>query len=348
MGRRAQLKGGNGFSFQKTFCLSQGSESFTPEGSVPDRSEQSCALAWATHAATGQGLGPEALDWPHEAVSLESPGWFLAPAATHKPITSFSSCQERGTLVLKYFKSGGERSTARKGKCLRPAALSTVCILAHSPTNHVTGPSLRQNLCPAPTAAVYPLRRHWRISIPSYRILCSMAKRSLDWELDSKIHAPETQWHLFLLWKKRDWREQGPPIPPVKFRHDVAFPHPLHPQEAPLRLHRAPTAAHVATRDERAEAVSWNPCTCCHTQPTLQEACSQAEAAPDFKTGCPGSAFKGCFPGFTRLLWSSLLHPLVYTEQKSHPSLPQPKSSLQPYSSAFTPCRSLFSFTILP
>lgn len=233
----------NGFSFWKSFCLSQGSESFPPEGSVADRSEQSCALAWAMHAATGQGLSPEAPDWAHEAVSLESPSWFLAPAAAHKPITSFSSWQERGTLVLKYFKSGRERSTAKKGKCLRPAALSTVCILAHSPTKRVTGPSLRQNLCPAPTAAVYPLWRHWRISIPSYRILCSMAKRSLDRELDSKIHAAETQWHLFLLWKKRDWREQGPPIPPVKFRHDFCFLHPLPAQEAPVRLPRAPTAA---------------------------------------------------------------------------------------------------------
>lgn len=86
----------NGFSFQKSFCLSQGSESFPPERSMVDRSEQSWALAWAMHAATGQGVSPEAPDWAHEAVSLESPSWFLAPAAAaHKPITAFSSCWER-------------------------------------------------------------------------------------------------------------------------------------------------------------------------------------------------------------------------------------------------------------
>lgn len=161
-------------------------------------------------------------------------------ATACKPISSLSSCLVRVALVFKYFKSRGQRrGTAMKGKHLRPAALSNVDTGTLSHKMPDGSKPEAKILCPAPMSAVYLLHRCWRISIPSYRILCSIAKGSLGWELDSKMHAPETQQHLFVLWKERDLREQGPPNPPVQFRCYASFLHPLPPQEAPLRLYPA-------------------------------------------------------------------------------------------------------------
>lgn len=124
-----------------------------------------------------------------------------------------------------------------------------MCILARFPTERVMGSSLRQNLCPAPMAAVYLFHRHWRISIPSYRILCSKTKRSPSWELDSKIHAPETQRHLFLHWKKR-LKRAGTSHPSCRIQTLCLLSASLPPQEAPPGTHLAlHTGRDAATSD---------------------------------------------------------------------------------------------------
>lgn len=51
-------------------------------------------------------------------------------------------------------------------------------------------------------AAVYLLHRCGKIAIPASTTLCSIAKGSLGWELDSKTHAAQTQRHLSVLWKE--------------------------------------------------------------------------------------------------------------------------------------------------
>ena len=90
---------------------------------------ESHALVLATPAALWQRLDPEA---PSRAVGRrghESGEAHLAPgtAAAYKPVTAVSSCSRRVTLVFKYFKSSGQRrGTAKKGKRLRPAALSNM------------------------------------------------------------------------------------------------------------------------------------------------------------------------------------------------------------------------------
>lgn len=146
-------------------------------------------------------------------------------------------------LVFKYFKSRGQwRGTAKKGKCLRPAALSNVDTgtLSHK-TPDGSKPEAK-NVCPAPMAAVYLLRRCWGISSPSYRILCSVTKGSLDWQLDSKTHAPETQRQLFVLRKERFKRagtsQPSCPIhtPPLL---SVPLPSTSTTPQAPSRLHSA-------------------------------------------------------------------------------------------------------------
>lgn len=90
---------------------------------------ESCALVLATQAATWQRLDPEAPIWAIGTRGHGSGEPHLVPgtATAYKPIIFFSSCSVRVTLVFKYFKSRGQRrGTAKKGKRLRPAALSNV------------------------------------------------------------------------------------------------------------------------------------------------------------------------------------------------------------------------------
>lgn len=152
-----------------------------------------------------------------------------------------------------------------------------MCILACFPTKCVMGSSLRQNLCPTPMAAVYLFRRYRRISIPSNRILCSKTKRSPSWELDSKIHAPETQRHLFLHWKKR-FKRAGTSHPSCWIQTLCLLSASLPPQEAPLGPHHASTA-----RRQRCCNI-WFPNSLC-------------------------SAPKRYFPGSSTLLWPPMLLP---------------------------------------
>lgn len=257
-------------------------------------------------------------------------------------------------LVFKYFKSRGQwRGTAKKGKRLRPAALSNVDTgtLFHK-TPDGSKPEAK-NVCPAPMAAVYLLHRCWGISSPSYRILCSVAKGSLDWQLDSKTHAPETQRQLFVLRKERDLREQGPPNPPVQFTPPLSFLCPCLPQAPPLRLHPASTVHSQGCCNEGMEERRWfmKPVLLVSPQPLapLHELSTEAEEASDFKTGCLCSESKG-LPDFFDHLFCIPYHTqsIMWINENKKPPLLHQISPCSFSLIGFTPCPWLFFSSKIP
>lgn len=164
---------------------------------------QCCALLPATPAALGPWSDPKPRMEPlePEGMGLQSHVLFLALPLPTNPSLPFHPAQGGRMWLLKYFKSrgSGEGQTGRESTSNPLPCQMWMLARSHKMPD---GASLRQKALPSPHGSCYLLHRCGRTAIPASTALHSIAEGSPGWELDSKTHAAQTQWHLSMLWKE--------------------------------------------------------------------------------------------------------------------------------------------------